>query len=276
MIRTLVTNDGVNDIEFENDDDRYYWIKNKGNSTIYVSAFPNVIADGDDVAELAAGDIIMIENTDNHLYILGAGKIEIHKQNFIECPFKIKAKGGDKNVQPLILFRGTDDGYTLADGFTGFSPYYTDTETATATVISKYKNTSDESRYGYRLEKGCSINNAEGNYTDSGIITSNEPIDLTNYNTICIDFYGKCDYGSSFESMGAYFKIDKPDNLPQSHSAYDWTGWDNMRMYYRKYGRYYFDVSQLTGKHYLCFGIYHGTYQTGYTNGIKIYEMALM
>ena len=36
-------------------------------------------------------------------------------------------QGGDGKSQPLVLFEGTDKGYSLADGFTGFSEYYTDT-----------------------------------------------------------------------------------------------------------------------------------------------------
>ena len=190
--------------------------------------------------------------------------------------FLIKHNSGDTKIQPLVLFEGTEDGYTLADGFTGFSSYYTDTNPAMNVYTGTYKDTVVETKYGYLLEKAYGINSSDGNYTDSGIIVSNEPVDLTNYNSICMDFYGKCDYSSSSELMGAYFKIDKPDILPQSKVTYDWTGWDDMYMNYRKYGKYYFDISQLTGKHDLCFGIYHGNYSGGYTNGIKIYKIVLM
>lgn len=180
----------------------------------------------------------------------------------------------------LILFEGTDEGYTLADGFTGFSEYYIDTQTRAESGIGKLKDTSNESQYGYRIGKSYSSQASEANYTDSAVIVSNELIDLTNYNAVCIDFYGTCDYNglstSDSKKMGAYFRIDKPVNLPQSKKSYDWSDWDNMLMYYQKYGRYYFDISQLTGKHHLCFGIYHGTYSSGYTNGIKIYKMMLM
>ena len=185
----------------------------------------------------------------------------------------INRQGGNGKSQPLVLFEGTDEGYSLADGFTGFSKY---SQGVADINIDKTVDTTTESQYGYRIAKPWSIDGAEANYTDSVVVSSNEPIDLTNHNTVCIDFYGYCDYGSTSNLMGAYFKIDKPDILPQSKVAYDWTGWDDMCMYYRKYGKYYFDVSQLTGKHDLCFGIFHGTYQTGYTNGIKIYKMTLI
>ena len=191
----------------------------------------------------------------------------------------IVRRGGkpDKFVQPLVLFEGTDDSYTLADGFTGFSLY---SQGVADININKTVDATTESQYGYRIAKPWSINGAEANYTDSIVVSSNELIDLTNYNTICIDFYGHCDYSTSDMSyandMAAYFKIDRPDILPQSKVAYDWSGWDNMGMNYHKRSKYYFDVSQLTGKHDLCFGIFHGTYQTGYTNGIKIYKMTLV
>lgn len=184
--------------------------------------------------------------------------------------------GQGADVQPLVLFQGTDEGYSLADGFTGFSQY---SQAGSDIAITKRIDTTNESQYGYRIAKSWSIDGENANYTDSVIISSNEPIDLTNHNTVCIDFYGYCDYSTSDMSdandMAAYFRVDLPKTLPQSKVAYDWSGWDNMGMNYRKRGKYYFDVSHLTGKHDLCFGIFHGTYDIGYTNGIKIYKMTL-
>ena len=185
--------------------------------------------------------------------------------------------GQGADVQPLVLFQGTDEGYSLADGFTGFSEY---SQGGADIAINKHIDTTNESQYGYRITKSWSIDDKNANYTDSVIISSNEPIDLTNYNTVCIDFYGYCDYITSYMSdandMAAYFRVDLPKTLPQSKVAYDWSGWDNMGMNYHKRGKYYFDVSHLTGKHDLCFGIFHGTYDMGYTNGIKIYKMTLI
>ena len=185
--------------------------------------------------------------------------------------------GQGADVQPLVLFQGTDEGYSLADGFTGFSKY---SQGVADMNINKTVDATTESQYGYRIGKPWSIDAKEANYTDSVIFSSNELVDLTNYNTICIDFYGHCDYSTSDMSdandMAAYFRVDLPKTLPQSKVAYDWSGWDNMGMNYHKRGKYYFDVSHLTGKHDLCFGIFHGTYDIGYTNGIKIYKMTLI
>ena len=188
--------------------------------------------------------------------------------------------GQGADVQPLVLFQGTDEGYSLADGFTGFSGYYTDTPAWANIEITQLIDSSTESQYGYKIAKSFSANSATGNYTDSAVISSNEEIDLTPYNMLLIDFYGFCNYDistvSSAEEMAAYFKIDRPDILPQSKIAYDWTGWDNVGMSYHRSGKYYFDVSQISGKHYLSFSIYHGDYNEGKTNGIKIYKMTLV
>ena len=194
--------------------------------------------------------------------------------------------GQGADVQPLVLFQGTDEGYSLADGFTGFSVYYTDTlpteeERITISQICADDSTT-ESRYGYLISKIKSINNSDYNYTDSAVISSNEMVDLTNYKTLCIDFYGLASYNTIAGdekdniSNSAYFRIDRPDTLPQSHISYDWTGWDNMGMYYRNHNKYYFDVSQISGAHYLCFGIFHGNYSEHYLNGIKIYKITLL
>ena len=188
--------------------------------------------------------------------------------------------GQGADVQPLVLFEGTDEGYTLADGFTGFSAYYTDTPAWANIEITQLINSSTESQYGYKIAKSFSADSATGNYTDSAVISSNEEIDLTPYSMLLIDFYGFCNYDittvSSAEKMAAYFRVDRPDILPQSKIAYDWTGWDNIGMSYHRNGKYYFDVSQISGKHYLSFGIYHGDYNEGKTNGIKIYKMTLI
>ena len=69
----------------------------------------------------------------------------------------IVRRGGkpDKFVQPLVLFEGTDDSYTLADGFTGFSLY---SQGVADININKTVDATTESQYGYRIAKPWSIN----------------------------------------------------------------------------------------------------------------------
>ena len=195
--------------------------------------------------------------------------------------FIVRCSGSPaKVVPPLVLFEGTDKGYSLADGFTGFSAYYTDTSAGGIAYVTQNVDATTESKYGYLITKAWSINGSDANYTDSAVISSNEAIDLTDFNTICVDFYGYSDYSttsmSAANDMATYFRIDHPETLPQSKIAYDWMGWDNMFMNYKKYGKYYFDISKISGKHYLSFGVFHGSYQVGFTNGIKIYKITLV
>ncbi len=281
MIKTL-TLDGLTSVTIKQsayDMARFCWLYNHSESDIFASCVNSECTENaDNVLRIPAGEPRMLDTESYEtLYLNGSGTVELITSAYSVCPFNRAAKGGDIKLQPLVLFQGTDEGYSLADGFTGFSQY---SQGVADININKTVDATTESQYGYRIAKPWSINGAEANYTDSVIVSSNELVDLTNYNTICIDFYGHCDCNistmSNANDMAAYFRVDLPKTLPQSKVAYDWTGWDNMCMHYRKYGKYYFDVSHLTGKHDLCFGIFHGTYDIGYTNGIKIYKMALI
>ena len=93
QIKTITTAAGVNEIDFGNDDSQstahFYWFKNLGDSTLYVSAKSNPIAGADNVAELAAKSAASVETDEGKVYVLGAGKIEIHRTNSKFCPFEL-------------------------------------------------------------------------------------------------------------------------------------------------------------------------------------------
>ena len=88
-IKTITTVDGINVADFGNTVNEYYWFKNLGDTTVYVSNKEN-FKDGDDgVSELTAeGDVTHIESLDGKVYILGAGKVEIHNTDSKLPPFK--------------------------------------------------------------------------------------------------------------------------------------------------------------------------------------------
>lgn len=293
MIKTI-TIDGNTSVKIKqspHDMDRYCCVENHSEADMFASCTDSQCTENaDGVARISAGGYKIIDTESYEtLYLRGSGEVELTTSAYIGAlarSFKRVKKGGDVHQQPLVLFQGTDEGYSLADGFTGFSVYYTDTlpteeERITISQICADDSTT-ESRYGYLISKIKSIDNSDYNYTDSAVISSNEMVDLTNYKTLCIDFYGLASYntitGTEKDNISnsAYFRIDRPDTLPQSHISYDWTGWDNMGMYYRNHNKYYFDVSQISGAHYLCFGIFHGNYSKYYLNGIKIYKITLM
>ena len=88
-IKTISTVDGIHVVDFGNTINKYYWFKNLGDTTIYVSNKEDFKAGDDGVSELTAkGDITNIEATDGKVYILGAGKVEIHNTNSKLPPFK--------------------------------------------------------------------------------------------------------------------------------------------------------------------------------------------
>ena len=97
QVKTITTAAGVNEIDFGNDGSQstahFYWLKNLGDSTLYVSANPNPIAEKDDVAELPAKGAVSVETDEGKIYILGAGKVEIHRTNSKFCPFDWQSSG---------------------------------------------------------------------------------------------------------------------------------------------------------------------------------------
>lgn len=101
-IKTVTTVNGVNPVYFGNYSSRFYWFKNLGDSTLYVSSNPNMIAGGDDVSELPPKSSTSIETTAGVVYVLGAGKVEIHNTDSKFCPFRgatVVSGGGGESVK---------------------------------------------------------------------------------------------------------------------------------------------------------------------------------
>ena len=97
QVKTITTAAGVNEIDFGNDSSqstaRFYWLKNLGDSTLYVSASPNPIAEKDNKTKQPTKDTVTVETDEGKIYILGAGKVEIHRTNSKFCPFDWQSSG---------------------------------------------------------------------------------------------------------------------------------------------------------------------------------------
>lgn len=97
QIKTITTVAGVNEIDFGNDDSQttahFYWFKNLSDSTLYVSAKPDPVAGEDNVAELSAKGAASVETDEGKVYVLGAGKVEVHRTNSKFCPFELPSTG---------------------------------------------------------------------------------------------------------------------------------------------------------------------------------------
>ena len=98
-IKTITTTEGVNEVDFGSSASRFYWFRNIGTTAVHVSGKADITAGGDGVAELAAGDSVCIETLGGKVYVLGAGKVEIHNTGDKFCPFKnAPAAGGGEAV----------------------------------------------------------------------------------------------------------------------------------------------------------------------------------
>ena len=105
-IKTITSTEGVNEVDFGSGASRFYWFQNLGTTTVHVSGNADIVAGSDGVAELAAGDSVCIEALGGKVYVLGAGKVQIHNTGDKFCPFKIA---------PAQSGGGTVDGYTKSE-----------------------------------------------------------------------------------------------------------------------------------------------------------------
>lgn len=94
IIKTVTTTEGLNTIVFD-DFYKYFWVKNKGDAPVNVSAFCTCAAGSDNTVEISPNDSVLLENGDDDcVYVTGASVVEIHAQNFPDCPFKFAPAGG--------------------------------------------------------------------------------------------------------------------------------------------------------------------------------------
>ena len=115
IIKTISTVNGVNVVDFGNTVNKYYWFKNLGDSTIYVANKEDFKAGDDGVSELTSkGDATNIEASDGKVYILGAGKVEIHNTDSKLSPFKsapVAGSGGGGTAGKSAYEIAVDNGF---------------------------------------------------------------------------------------------------------------------------------------------------------------------
>ena len=105
-IKTITSTEGVNEVDFGSSASRFYWFRNVGTTAVHVSGKADIVAGADGVAELAAGDSVCIETLGGKVYVLGAGKVQIHNTGDKFCPFK---------NAPAQSGGGTVDAYTKSE-----------------------------------------------------------------------------------------------------------------------------------------------------------------
>ena len=125
QIKTVTTVSGENEVVF----DAFYsfvWFKNTGDTDVYVAPHSGFSAGDVDVSACPAGQMVRITARNEKVYILGASTLEIHAQNFSDCPFKVRGKGGEQiTVTPLSV---SENGTYTAPTGSAYSPVTVDVQ----------------------------------------------------------------------------------------------------------------------------------------------------
>lgn len=238
-IKTISTVDGINVVDFGNTINKYYWFKNIGSSTIYVSNKEDFKSGDDGVSELTAkGDVTNIEASDGKVYILGTGKVEIHNTDSKLPPFKsapIASSGGGEVVNSFGL------GYSeIALGFLNGG--------------GKYNGSFDWEKDRLAITK---------DYADHAIMHS-YAVDFTNVkkiviggavtsNLVGLTASGYCKISAEIETkLNADKWIKLATAVPET--AYDLLNFTAE-----------IDCTAITGENYINLAIWHGTESNSYT-----------
>ena len=252
-IKTISTVDGINVVDFGNTVNKYYWFKNLGGTTIYVSNKEVFEAGDDGVSELTAkGDITNIETLNGKVYILGAGKVEIHNTDSKLLPFNSApvagSGGGEVTVDEWIYTSPDDPGGLLAN----------------------IMNTTGYNGGGYNISGG--IQGRFGFYQSlTGCnITHSNLIELTDVKKIRID--GATVANTDGLSATAYYCISNEtiteldDRWTEIHSS----SGTSISNFNAEIG-----CSEITGEKYLYLAIKHGDESSEYTSYFYVDKITL-
>lgn len=102
---------------------QFVWFRNLGEKDCYVSDHSAIVAGADGVALLKAGESVRIVPSTDTVYIKaesGTSSIEVHTQNFAECPSKSggKSSGGGGSAKLDYSTTEQDTGVKWVDGKT--------------------------------------------------------------------------------------------------------------------------------------------------------------
>ena len=252
-IKTISTVDGINVVDFGNTINKYYWFRNLGGTTIYVSNKEDFKAGDDGVSELTAkGDVTNIESLDGKVYILGAGKVEIHNTDSKLPPFKSAPVAGSGGGVVTV----TEWNYT--------PPY------DPGGLLANIMNTTGYNGGGYTINGG--IQGRFGFYQSlSGCnITHSNLTDLTNVNKITID--GGTVANIDGLSATAYYCIsdetitELDDRWTEIHSSTGTSVSDFSSV---------IDCSEITGEKFIYLAVEHGNENSGYTSYLYVDKIVL-
>lgn len=173
---------------------QFVWLKNMGDTDCYVSGHSGITANADGVAILKAGENVRLTPEDDTVYIKavsGTPTIEAHAQSYAECPFKVKAKGGESSitVEP-ILIRSNGE-YTAPEG-KAYSPVNVQTPVYNITPLTLTHNHqgADAGLYGGYSPVEVQIEMDTLNAPANGIYEIDENTQ-DGWDTVLVDVYEK-------------------------------------------------------------------------------------
>ena len=105
---------------------QYVWLRNLGEQDCYVAGYAGITPQAADVALLKAGENVRITTSTPSVYaktVSGSTTLEVHAQNFADCPFKVKVKGGDEPVLGTKTVGENGTYYAQDDGYDGYSEF---------------------------------------------------------------------------------------------------------------------------------------------------------
>jgi len=109
---------------------QFAWLRNMGENDCLLSGHSGIVAGGDDVMTVKAGESGRISTSDRAVYVKavsGTSTGEIHAQNFSDAPFKSKAKGGGQSISVEPLTVNENGVYTAPTG-KAYSPVSVDVQ----------------------------------------------------------------------------------------------------------------------------------------------------
>ncbi len=104
------------EIKVEGLDGQNTVIRNLGSSAVYASGSPGIAADADGVAEITAGEGVVLYDTRGTVYLSGTGKVQLTGSDYSTVNFKVPSSadgGGGAFVGDTVSFAGiaSDDSF---------------------------------------------------------------------------------------------------------------------------------------------------------------------
>ena len=93
----------------------FAWLKNTGDSDCYVSVYPGIQAEAENVSYLPKGECTMRTPVNDCIYIEGETVVEVHAQNIPDCPFMGGGSGGGGEATLITKVITSNDTYDASD-----------------------------------------------------------------------------------------------------------------------------------------------------------------